>query len=48
MVYGCAIEVKYHASYWVQNVQGGTASSIEDKEYARKETTVSKVESGRS
>ena len=40
-----AIDVKYHLSCWVQNVQQGATSSNEDKEYTQQEANVGKVAS---
>ncbi len=40
-----AIDVKYHLSCWVQNVQRGAPSSNEDKEYTQEEANVGKVAS---
>ncbi len=40
-----AIDIKYHLSCWVQNVQRGTKASSEDKEHTLRETNVGKIAS---
>ncbi|KAK7063074.1 hypothetical protein SK128_020338 [Halocaridina rubra] len=38
-----AIDVEYHFSYWVQNVQRGATSSSENRDYAQQEANVGTV-----